>query len=237
MQQRFIILLMLLAYGCNDTAGASNQNAAAPVQAVGPQGEQGPAGEIGQTGEAGEAGPQGELGPMGPAGPAGARGETGSQGIVGPRGDRGPAGAQGPAGPAGPIGPAGPAINGAGLHFVGLSVEAVGCGDGIRPLQLACNASFADSRPCTSADYINTVAPPAHEALALILPKIVDFAARSDGNLYALDSSGIVANPREFTCQGWQGVGGHLGLRPDGSFVTNLSPDDAHPVACCRGPE
>jgi hypothetical protein len=249
MRKRQLLLLITLSYGCSETESGASQKADQLSQEVGPQGEEGPVGEMGQKGETGAEGHVGAegrvgaTGARGEAGPAGDRGETGVEGQTGPRGDRGPAGSPGPAGSSGPAGSAGPAgaagPAGVGLdalptQFVGLSGEAVGCGDGIRPLQLACNQSFPGSRPCTSAEYINTVAPPQHDALAWILPKIVDFAARSDGNLYALDISGIVAHPRDFTCQGWQGIGTHLGLSPNGAFVANLSPEDTHPVACCR---
>ncbi len=194
----------------------------------GRDGRDGVMGTPGETGAQGPAGPQGQQGDPGDPGEPGDRGPQGEQGERGPQGERGEPGMDGPPGPPGP-----PGRGDEGSRFLGLSDLSVQCGDGLRALQGACDATFQDSVPCRSGDYISTPAPAEHGGPALILPEFVGFAARPDGNLYALDVSGIVGTPDSFTCRGWTGVGSHLGLSDLGSLFLGLSAENEYPVACC----
>ena len=210
------------------------------------QGPMGATGQPGTPGEPGRDGRDGVMGPpgsSGPPGPQGRPGEPGEMGMAGPRGERGepgergPEGAQGVPGPAGPQGPAGPAGGAEGTHlFLGLSDASVGCENGLRAFHAACSETYESAHPCRSVDYINAPVIAEHERQAWILPHYIGFAARGDGNLYALDASGLTGAPDRFTCRGWTGVGGHLGLTAVGSFTLNLVAGEAHPVACCEGP-
>lgn len=213
---------------CEGEAGPTGTmgpaGAAGPPGAVGPQGAAGPAGVAGPQGAAGEPGPRGEQGPPGVAGVQGPAGEQGARGV------QGPPGVQGPAGPAGPAGAAGSAVS----LFVGISEGQVRCDAGLRALQDACAADFENTTPCRSGDYLRTAAPPAVARRVLILPEFIDFAVRPDGNMHALDVTGMTAEPRDFTCQAWNGGrGNHLVLEPNGAFEI-AGAIEPHSVACCR---
>ncbi len=246
---RVVFLLFgLMLSGCGDETAARRPVAdagtaaradacceanAGAVGPVGPIGPMGPAGSAGAPGADGAPGPQGERGPQGEQGTRGDQGPQGAVGVQGAAGERGPRGDQGPQGIAGVQGPPGPQGAAAGLRFVGVSGLSVRCDGGLRGLQIACSDTFEGSQPCRSGDYQRTQAPPEIDARALILPEFINFAVRPDGNVYALDISGLSSSPTEFTCHGWQGIRGvHLALETNGAFnlVGAIEP---HPVACC----
>ena len=208
-----------------------------PVQGpMGPQGEPGPQGPAGIEGPPGEAGEMGNDGLPGEAGPAG---EQGPAGEPGPRGEQGPAGEAGPPGPDGPAGPRGIPSNSGQAGFrniLGMSVGRIRCDAGYRTMRSVCTDSFPLSVPCTSSDVLRGSQRPQIDSTALVLPHLDHLAVRDDGNMYALDPSGLVGHPETFTCRQCSGgSASHLSINTNGQFRIINARDEEHPVLCCDG--
>lgn len=116
-------------------------------------------------------------------------------------------GSQGPEGPQGPQGEAGPAPPR--FELVGFTSATFVGDEGVLGFTLACQAQFAGSRMCSSAEVMNTVDVPAGlSSLAWVRPSFVSISGTQ-----ALDASGIYDSGDDLTCRGWRFAdSGHSGL-------------------------
>ena len=126
--------------------------------------------------------------------------------------------------------------------MIGQSANVALCASGFESLKSACQRLRPDSFPCSSADTLFSVGAEMPDIdRALVVPHFDDFQVRSDGNLYALDASGVVGRPDQFSCGGWTGgtathlmVGGLDGVV--GGFRLGGNTAEPLPAMCCIRP-
>ena len=130
------------------------------------------------------------------------------------------------------------------LQFVGNSTGTVNGGPGVRAMTELCQVDFADSRICTSEEYVKTISFPAaipSTNVAWIQPaQLVGSGAIDSTKTHVTEVySGLIINAQVisgmFNCKGWQSTSSNSGLAVNGvgTFV-NRSCDSVLAVSCCK---